>query len=162
MSRASNAVDNFLEGFACSQAVFAEYCQLFDLDREHALKMSSGFAGGMRMGATCGAVTSAYLVLGLKFGRSPCEKPEGRRPVYGAVSDFTRRFEADNGSLNCKALLGCDISTAKGLETAKEKDLFRTVCPRFVRSSVELLDEILESEPAPGAPADEEKERYQK
>jgi len=161
MSRASNAVENFLEGFACSQAIFAEYCQQFAFDRDQALKISSGFAGGMRMGATCGAVTGAYMVLGLKFGMDPCEKPEGRKPVYDAVNDFTRRFEADNGSLNCRALLGCDISTVKGLEIAKEKDLFRTVCPRFVRSTVELLDEILENGNTPREPAHEIEEHCQ-
>ncbi len=144
MQRATRAVDNFLAGFACSQAILAEYAELFDLRREQAIKIAAGFAGGMRIGSTCGAVAAAYMILGLKFGRQQCENQEGREPVYTAIMDFNRRFEADNGSLNCKNLLGCDISTAKGLDTAKKENLFRTLCPRFVRSAAELLDEMLD------------------
>jgi len=143
MQRPAKAVENFQAGFACSQAVLAEYGELFDLRREQAIKLAAGFAGGMRIGSTCGTVVAAYMVLGLKFGGQDCGKLEGRKPVYEAISDFNRRFTAENGSLNCKDLLGCDISTAGGLEIARQKDLFRTDCPRFVRSVAELLDEIL-------------------
>lgn len=143
MSRAARAVDNFLAGFACSQAVFAEYSELFNLDRQQAIKIAAGFAGGMRIDSTCGAVSAAYMVLGLNFGTRQCEKAEGRKPVYAATDYFTKRFAEDNGALNCKGLLGCDISTAEGLTVAKEKNLFKTVCPRYVRSAAELLDEIL-------------------
>ncbi len=145
MQKPAKAVENFLAGYACSQAILAEYGELFDLGREQALKLAAGFAGGMRIGSTCGSVIAAYMVMGLKFSGEDCGKLEGRKPVYEAMSDFNHRFTADNGSLNCRDLLGCDISSASGLETARQKDLFRTACPRFVRSAAELLDEILEN-----------------
>lgn len=145
MSRAAKAVENFLEGFACSQAVLAEYCEIFKLDREQATKLAAGFAGGMRLGSTCGTVTAAYMILGLKCAGDQAEKPEGRKPVYTATAAFVERFEAENGSLSCKGLLGCDISTVEGLAMAKEKNLFKSVCPRFVRSAAEILDDMLEN-----------------
>ena len=146
MDRSARAVDSFLDGYACSQAVFTEYCELFDLDREQAVKIAAGFAAGMRMAGTCGAITGAYMVLGLKFGNSQSQTPEGRKEVYEAVDEFTQRFSKKHGTLNCKELLGCDISTAAGLEQAKEQDMFKSVCPHFVRSAADILNSMLEEQ----------------
>jgi C_GCAxxG_C_C family probable redox protein len=143
MSADSDAVKRFLEGNACSQAVLSQYCELFDLDQTSALKIASGFGAGMQMGKTCGAVTGAYMVLGLKFGTEESGRSDGRKDVYRAVVELTRKFEERNGTTDCRDLLGCDISTAEGSQIAKEKKLFTTVCPRFVKDVSELLDAII-------------------
>lgn len=142
----SDAVERFLEGNACSQAVLSQYCELFDLDRSSALKIASGFGAGMQMAGTCGAVTGAYMVLGLKFGTAGSGLPEGRKDVSEAVEIFTRRFKQRNGTTDCRELLSCDISTAEGIQIAKEQELFKKVCPRFVRDAVDLLSEIIDQE----------------
>lgn len=143
MSTDSDAVKRFLEGNACSQAVLSQYSELFDLDQTSALKIASGFGAGMQMGKTCGAVTGAYMVLGLKFGTEESALSDGRKEVYNAVVEFTRKFEERNGTTDCRDLLGCDISTAAGSQFAKEQKLFTTVCPRFVKDVSELLDAII-------------------
>lgn len=143
MDRISNAENKFIEGYTCSQAILSEYSDLFSLDCKMALKLASGFAGGMRMGKTCGAVTGALMVLGLKFSDHNSEKPEGRKKVYDATYEFLKKFEDINGSTNCRDLLGCDISTANGKQIAKQNNLFKTVCPKFVKSSSELLETML-------------------
>lgn len=143
MSTDSDAVKRFLEGNACSQAVLSQYSELFDLDQTSALKIASGFGAGMQMGKTCGAVTGAYMVLGLKFGTEESARSHGRKDVYNAVVEFTRKFEERNGTTDCRDLLGCDISTAAGSQFAKEQKLFTTVCPRFVKDVSELLDAII-------------------
>lgn len=143
MSTDSDAVKRFLEGNACSQAVLSQYSELFDLDQTSALKIASGFGAGMQMGKTCGAVTGAYMVLGLKFGTEESALSDGRKDVYNAVVEFTRKFEERNGTTDCRDLLGCDISTAAGSQFAKEQKLFTTVCPRFVKDVSELLDAII-------------------
>jgi C_GCAxxG_C_C family probable redox protein len=143
MNKINNAVNKFLQGYACSQAIVSEYCELFNLDREAALGLAAGFAGGMRFGKTCGAVTGAYMVLGLKYSAQNCEKPEGRKNVYNAIRDFTKRFEEIHGSTSCDALIGCNISTPEGMQKAKEEKLFQTICPDFVKSSAEILEIML-------------------
>jgi C_GCAxxG_C_C family probable redox protein len=40
-----------------------------------ALKIASGFGGGMgRLAETCGAVTGAFMVLGLKYGSAASDR----------------------------------------------------------------------------------------
>jgi C_GCAxxG_C_C family probable redox protein len=143
VDRINNAVNKFLNEYACSQAILSEYCELFKLETELALKMASGFAGGMRFGKTCGAVTAAYMVIGLKFGAQNCDRPEGRQSVYNAVYEFTKKFEEMHGSTCCEVLIGCNISTEAGMRKAKDKKLFQTICPGFVKSSAELLEIML-------------------
>ncbi len=50
----------------CAQTVLSTYCENFGLERILALRLAQGFGGGMgHAGKTCGAVTGAYMVLGL-------------------------------------------------------------------------------------------------
>ncbi len=121
----------------CAQAVLTAYCEEFGLDRATALRLARGFGGGMgRTGKTCGAVSGAYMVLGL---REPKEAREGVEAVYAQIKEFNRKFIELHGSTECTALLGCDLSTPEGLARARGEGLFTTVCPGFVKTAVELL-----------------------
>lgn len=145
VDRIGNAVNKFNQGYACSQAILTEYCELYDLDVETALKLSAGFGGGMRNGKTCGAVTGAFMVLGLKFGNQNCDNADGRKKIYDTVIEFTKRFEQIHGSTDCKDLLGCNVGTADGMRKAKEENLFFTLCPKYVKSAAEILETMLNS-----------------
>ncbi len=43
----------------------------------------------------------------------------------------------------CKELIGVDVGTPEGLAAAREKKIFSTVCPDFVRDAVEILETLL-------------------
>jgi C_GCAxxG_C_C family probable redox protein len=142
--RTKNAVSCFKEGFSCSQAVLSAYSALFDLDRNTALKISQPFGGGIaHQGGTCGAVSGAFLVIGLKYGRTKAEDLEAREKTYKKILDFIDLFSSNNGSTVCNELLGCDMSTPEGFQKAKETALFETLCPKLIQSSMEILDKIL-------------------
>ncbi|MCX5867616.1 MAG: C-GCAxxG-C-C family protein [Proteobacteria bacterium] len=141
---ANQAVARFQEGFSCSQAVFSVFAEKFGLDREIALKVAGAFGGGMaRMGETCGAVTGALMVIGLKHGKFRVEDEEARERTYKLVGEFVKRFKAANGSTVCKELLGFNLSVPEEARAAKEKGLFKTICPRLVRDAAEILEEML-------------------
>ena len=144
MNRTKNAAAKFSQGYACSQAILSEYCEHFGLDVETALKLAAGFAGGMRFGEACGAVTGAYMVLGLGFGTHNSEKSDERKIVYDAVCEFRKRFETIHGSVNCESLIGCNLSTAEGMQKAKDEKIFQTVCPEFIKSAAGILDIMLD------------------
>ncbi|MHC4156261.1 MAG: C-GCAxxG-C-C family protein [Planctomycetota bacterium] len=147
VNNVNQAVALFEQGFNCVQAILAVYGKQFGLERETALKLACGFGGGMRMGQTCGVVTGAFMVLGLKYGQTEAEDRGPKERTYELVRQFVEKFESRNGSVMCKELLGCDISTPEGMKTARERDLFVSFCPKMVRDSAEIIEEMLSESP---------------
>lgn len=144
--RSEQAVEKFKNGMNCSQAVLSSYSESFGLDSETASRVATGFGGGMRMAETCGAVTGALMVIGLKYGNSAAENKGAKAKTYEMIVEFTRRFKEHKGSVKCRELLGCDISTPDGEKKARDNGLFVSVCPEVVRKAAEVVEEMLEEE----------------
>jgi C_GCAxxG_C_C family probable redox protein len=142
MDKVKEAVSAFQEGFNCSQAIAGTYGPEYDLSVLDALKVSCGFGGGMRRGDTCGAVTGALMILGLRYGPKDVTETSAKNDVYSKVTEFRSHFESRCGYINCRDLLGCDISTEEGMEKAKKNNIFKTVCPRMVQTAAEILEEM--------------------
>jgi C_GCAxxG_C_C family probable redox protein len=141
--RAEEAVELFEEGCACSQAVLASVAERLGLDRGQAMRISACFAAGMRGGEVCGAVTGAYMALGLAHCGAGCTTAEGRQAAYAEVASFNSAFRERHGSLLCRELLGGDLSTPEGAQLASEGRLSLDKCPEFVRDAALILDETL-------------------
>jgi C_GCAxxG_C_C family probable redox protein len=143
MSKIDNAVSLFTSGCACSQAILATYGEAFGIDQRTALKVAAGFAGGMRMGLTCGAATGAIMVLGLACCTVDGQGKTDRSKTYEQVKEFEKRFQARCGAFACSALMGCDMSSPQGVEYASKAGLFQSRCPQYVRAAAEILEEML-------------------
>ncbi len=151
MDRIERASSSFNAGFNCAQAVLVAFGPEFGLERELALKVASPFGGGMgRLGGTCGAVTGALMALGLKHGQTRAGDEAAKEQVYSLVKQLVAEFKARNGSVLCRELLGCDLSTPEGRRRAKEAGLHSSRCPGFVRDAVEILEHILSWSSKPG------------
>jgi C_GCAxxG_C_C family probable redox protein len=144
MSRVEEAVSCFKDGFMCSQAVLTSYAGEFGMDRKAALKVSAAFGGGMgRMGEICGAVTGAFMVIGLKYGRTMVQDTKSHEKTTRLVREFVGKFKSLNGSIVCRELLGCDLSTPDGQRTFVDKKLRDTLCTKFVRDAAEIVEQLL-------------------
>ena len=108
--------------FNCCQSVLVPFADACGLDREAAFQLGANFGAGMRHGGTCGAVTSALMVLGLA-GKGPDE-----------ATQFMRRFREKNQALDCAGLL----RMAK--ENGEER---KPHCDRLVFDAVEILEDLL-------------------
>ena len=103
MTHADTAAAVFSQGFACSQAVLSAYAAEHGLDKDAALKVSAGFGGGMgRMAQTCGAVTGAYMVLGLKHGAVSGQDQDAKQKTCRLVREFAERLTRLAGELQGK------------------------------------------------------------
>lgn len=142
MSNVKDAVSTFESGFNCSEAIVRTYGPDLGLSPLDCLRVSCGFGGGMRRADTCGAVAGALMVLGLRFGPNDVSDRSARTTVYSKVVEFCSQFEARCGSVICRELLDCDLSTPEGMEHARENNLFRTICPRMVQQAAEILEEM--------------------
>jgi C_GCAxxG_C_C family probable redox protein len=131
----------FDEGFACSQAVLGAFCEPLGMDRALAMKIANGFGGGIaRRQEICGAVSGAVMVIGLKYGRTEAGDMQAHKKTYEKVNAYCNAFEAKHGFIQCRDLLGC------GMEEAKEKGLFTSLCPKFVRDAADILEELMQAE----------------
>lgn len=140
MKKSQIAIENF-KSLNCAQSVLLTYAEEMNLDKKTALTIALGFGSGMTMGETCGAVTGAYMVLGLKTNTKDRTVQEIKAASKANISRFNDLFRARHGSLQCKKLLGLDLSTAEGLQQARDKNLFDTVCVDLVASAAEILEE---------------------
>jgi C_GCAxxG_C_C family probable redox protein len=144
MSKIDCAVDCFNRGFSCSQAVFSTYSEELGLDSATALRIAGAFGGGMgHIGETCGAVTGALMVIGLKYGKIQAEDNAAKEKTYALVQEFASRFKAKNDSISCKGLLGFDISTSEGMKAAREEGLFVKLCPQYVKDAAAIIEQLL-------------------
>ncbi|MDL2259163.1 C-GCAxxG-C-C family protein [Eubacteriales bacterium OttesenSCG-928-K08] len=141
MAKATQAVECFHSGFNCAQAVFSTYSEEFGLDKETALKLSCGLGAGMgRLGHVCGAVSGAYLVIGLKYGQFQPNDKEEKEKTYAMVQEFSKRFEERNGTTICRDLLGVDLLQDDKVFTAER---IKEVCPKMVQDATEIIEELL-------------------
>ena len=136
MNYVEEAVQLFEDGYVCSQAVLAVFCEEFGLSREQAFKISMSFGGGMRKGEVCGACTGAIMALGLKYGENKSKSDE-------MCVKFLDSFEKENGSYICRDLLDCDIRTEEGIKYAIDNNLFKEICPKMVESAVKIAQELI-------------------
>jgi C_GCAxxG_C_C family probable redox protein len=124
--------------------VLSVFCEELRLDRNLGLRIAMGFGGGMgRTGKTCGAVTGAYMVLGLSQRLNENNPRENIERTYKLVQEFNRKFKALNGSIVCKELIRYDLGSLEGLAEARSKGVFSTICPKFVSGAVEILETML-------------------
>ena len=139
MKKSQLAIENS-KTLNCAQSVLLSFAKELNLDDMTALKISAGFGGGMAMAETCGAVTGAYMVLGLKAESEGKTIPEIKSETKLAVKKFNEIFISKHGSLTCKKLLGVDISTPEGASEAAEKKLHDLICTDLVASAAEILE----------------------
>jgi C_GCAxxG_C_C family probable redox protein len=96
------------------------------------------------LGFTCGAVTGAFLAIGLRHGRVRVEDSAAKEKTYAVMTEFARRFRARHGDdLSCPPLIGCDLATAAGQKKARDGNLFQTRCATFVRDAAAILEDLL-------------------
>ncbi len=110
--------------YNCAQSVLLPFAKECGLDEEQLYKVAANFGAGMKMGATCGAITGGLMVLGL-LGK---DDPE-------TIKKYFQQFKDNHqGCLNCAELLS--INEAAG----KEK---KPHCDGVVYEVVGLVEKIL-------------------
>ncbi|MFX1311199.1 MAG: C-GCAxxG-C-C family protein [Promethearchaeota archaeon] len=144
MSGIEKAINSFIKNFNCAQSILSSYAAEYGLDKDTALKLATGFGGGMgRMQNTCGAVSGAFMVIGLRYGMGINDKPEAKDKTYQVIREFSNRFQEIHGSIICKELLGCDLITPEGRDYYNRNDFFEKKCLQYVKDAAKILEEII-------------------
>lgn len=136
------ASEHFAQGLNCSQSVFSAFSEQLGIEENVALRLTSPFGGGVaHQGNVCGAVTGALLALGMQRGNTSAV---GKDETYRIAEDFIQRFKELHGTIQCRELIGHDISSPDELQSAREQNVFKTICPGLVQDAVKLTTAMLD------------------
>ncbi|MBR2633984.1 MAG: C_GCAxxG_C_C family protein [Clostridia bacterium] len=136
----------FLQGYNCSQAVFAAFAPLVGVEEKEALRLASPFGGGFgRMREVCGAFSGMMLVMGRVFGYDSAD-PEEKKKLYALVQLLSERFRERFGHLVCRELLKNKASVGGAPSPRTEAYYRERPCARFVEGAAEILEQYLKEE----------------
>jgi C_GCAxxG_C_C family probable redox protein len=160
----AEANELFRSGFNCSQAIVAVFSEEYGFPAETAIRMAYPFGRGMGgCGCTCGALTGAMMVIGMKYGTASqigmkygvAGQPEMKSGAAGQdetdnkklASEKTRRliefFENEHGTTLCNDLTGLDQRKLNGPELMAMLPHFHSRCQKFLETVVTFLEEEL-------------------
>lgn len=146
--KTKKAEELFLSGFNCAQSVFCAFCEDFGIDFEVGLKMTSSMGGGMgRLREVCGAVSSMFLLVGLKRGYIENNNDEIKANHYKLIQDLADEFKNEFGSILCRDLLGEDRGSYVPDKRTEEYYITRP-CAEFIKYAAKLTEKII-NEKAP-------------
>lgn len=145
MTRKEKAMQSFKDGYNCAQCMLIAFEDLLSIDLETALKISSPFGGGMgRLREVCGSVSGMFMVLGFVKGYDAADDYAGKKELYEHVQELARRFEADNGSIICRELLGLTVKHDDATPEKRTEEYYKVrPCDEKVGSAAEIFEAYL-------------------
>lgn len=146
---AIKAGENFRAGYNCSQSVVLAFEDLYKIDRETALRISSSFGGGMgRLREVCGGVSGMLMVAGLLYGYDEPKDYEGKSEHYARVQELAKAYEAENGSIVCRELLGLDKKREEPTPEQRTAEYYKKrPCEQLVRMAAGIMEEYIKEHP---------------
>jgi len=142
--REQKAIQSFKSGLNCAQSVITAFADDLQFKIDQALGMSVGFGAGMgRLQETCGAVTGAFMVLGMHNSGMYPDNKEIKEASYTMIQDFSRKFTTVYGTTNCGSLINCDLKTGEGQLYFRNHNLHEEVCEKCISTSVKIIEDLL-------------------
>ena len=150
MTHSELAVENFMRGYNCSQAVVVAFCDVTGMKPQYAARLSSSFGGGMgRMREVCGAVSGMLLVAGLLYGYGTPGDEESKKAHYKLVQALAGKFREREQSIVCREILKNPPSDPN--PTPRTPEFYKTrPCARMVAAAAGILDRFIEEHPIHG------------
>jgi C_GCAxxG_C_C family probable redox protein len=137
------------QGHHCGPSVLQVMWEAYGLKNEDFLWASTALWGGIagQQQATCGAVSSAAVCLGLRHRSKLSDKDKAEKARKAAIDEageLVKEFIGKFGAVTCFGLIEFDLTTEEGLKQAKESGVFENNCPKQVRFVIEKLYQLEE------------------
>lgn len=131
-SRTDAAAELHARGYNCAQAVACAYADLAGADEATLFAATEGLGLGMGgMDGTCGALSGACVVAGLKNSSVNLERPDSKASTYQLSRKMVERFGELSGATRCRDLKGVDTGCVL------------CTCPRCVENGCRVVEEVL-------------------
>lgn len=109
----------------CAQAALCAFCKESNISEETAMKVTTGFGGGVRDKEICGAVSGAVMAIGLIIGQKSEDDIESKKQASDLTIEFHKKFKEKHGSIVCRDL----------------KD--NNICAQLVYDGADILETLL-------------------
>ena len=120
------------KGYNCAQAVACTYCDLVGVDEDTMFRLTEGLGLGMGcMEGTCGAISGACVLAGMKNSLGSEQAPKSKPGTYALSKQIVKRFMEQNSSSICKELKGIDTGV-----------VLRS-CPDCIMDAARIAEEVL-------------------
>lgn len=132
MTKKELAISLHDQKYNCAQSVACAFAEDLNIDPQILFKICEGFGLGMGcMNGTCGAISGAVALLGMKNSDGNLDSPATKASTYQLSRELSEKFQQKNSSTICKELKGIDTGT-----------VLRS-CPGCIEDAVEFVEEIL-------------------
>ena len=148
MNHEQQAVQYFLDGYNCAQAVFLAFAPDLGMERAAAARLSSCFGGGMgRLRDVCGAVSGMLMAAGALYGYDTPGDDVQKAAHYALVQALAGQFREAHSTLLCRELLNRPGPESPTPE-ARTPDYYASrPCARFVGTAARILEEYMAKHP---------------
>lgn len=149
LTRGEKAESLFVEGYNCTQAVLIAFEDLLPYDRKTLALLGSSFGGGMaRLREVCGSVSGMFMVAGLLYGYDDPKAKEEKSEHYARIQKLAADFQAENGSIVCRELLGLTEKKQEPTPEARTAEYYKKrPCKALIGMAAEIMDNYIKEYP---------------
>ena len=134
-------IELFRAGYHCAECVLMALAESRGIQSDLIPRIATSFSGGIAdTGGMCGAVSGAIMSFGLVAGRDAPTDPSEN--CFALARQFMDRFEARYGSLSCRVLTDCDLTSAEGLRRFFDSGA-EMRCEAFVSGAVNIAQDLI-------------------
>ncbi len=146
MKNSEKAVELFLQGYSCSQAVFGAFADEVGLDESLCFKLSSPFGGGFgRLREVCGAVSGMLMVFGVLYGYDTPDNGETKKELYEKTRELCEEFKKQHESIICKDILKGQAQIGGTPDKRTESFYATRPCAKCVRDAAVIIEEFIKN-----------------
>ena len=147
--RKTTAMENFMAGYNCAQAVALAFKDIVDIDEKALSRLAAPFGGGMgRLREVCGAVSAMFMVTGLVYGYDTPETGDKKIELYKKVQALAAQVEEKYGSIVCRTLLGKPAGKEAPVPEQRTPDFYsHRPCTAIIGDAAEILATFIEENP---------------
>lgn len=147
IARMTTAIEHYMNGYNCAQAVALTFADVYNIDKDTLLKITSSFGCGIaHMGEICGAASAMFMLAGLDCGRTNSKDTNNQKINFSIVKMLAERFKSKHhDAICCRDILrlskGEKIIDAPNAEIAAY--YAKRPCTYRVASAAEIFCEYL-------------------
>ena len=111
-ARVAKAIELFKSKYNCAQSVICAFQDKTPYSTEDLFRITEGLGFGMgSFDGTCGALTAASLLSGIKNSTVNLESPDSKKISEQESKACLLAFKEKNGAVTCRELKGLDSGT---------------------------------------------------